>query len=178
MPAPKFKKLTILTLVGFSAIVFFCWLGWQHFFGGGLNFSFFEKENIGEYVLKDGTMGEQIKTGEILKELKGYYLENEAENGHFAMIGIEGREPFPRKVAAVPGDDISFEGANLKVNGNIVKNSAEEPLLFPDTVREELSGAVPQDSYLVVSDQVSPSSFDSRSFGFVKKSQLLSRLKK
>jgi signal peptidase I len=171
MPAPKFKKLTVLTLVEILAIAVLGWLSYRYFFPEK---SYIEKE----YLLKDSTMGGQIAQGESLKEIKGYYEENKVKRGDLVMVKLEGREPFARLVSAVPGDKISFEGAYLELNGEVQKNSKAEAYLFPDTVRDSLSGKVPQDSYLVISDQTSPSSFDSRQFGFVEKSQLQSRLVK
>ena len=58
-----------------------------------------------------------------------------------------------------------------------MENSEGKPFLFPDTIRVSLEGKVPQDSYLVISDQTSPSSFDSRQFGFINKSELSAKLK-
>jgi len=173
-PIFKFKKLIILNLIAILILIF----GYQYFWGGSI-LLFEEKkcyieENL---IIADNTMGNVLTQGLSLKELQGYYEENKVERGDMVMVKLEGRAKFPRKVAAIHGDKVEFEEANLKVNGKVLENSGGNPFLFPDTIRASLEGKVPKDSYLVISDQSSPSSFDSRQFGFVKKSELSAKLK-
>jgi len=169
----RFKGLIILTLITILILV----LGYQYFWGGGISL-FGERKNYteGNLIITDSTMGAVLAEDESLKELRGYYEDNKVERGDIVIVKLEGKAGFPRKVVAVPGDKIEFEEANLKVNEKVLENSEGKPFPFPDTIRTSLEGKVPEDSYLVISDQTSPSSFDSRQFGFISKEELQGKI--
>ena len=131
------------------------------------------------FTITDDTMAPLLNQGETVKELLGYFDCNKAKRRDAVTVKLEGRGVFVRKVVAVPSNKISFEGAFLKVGGNIEENSEGEPYLFADTVRESFEGkVVPKGTYLVLSNQTSPSSFDSRQFGFVTEEQLRGKIVK
>jgi len=176
-PTSKFKTLTILTLIVVFVLVLSIWLMYQHFFGEGILSKLGIKKGYSEETLTiaDDTMNIIAKES-TLKELIGYYEKNKVKRDDIVVVKLEGRAGFPRKIAAVPGDTIEFEGANLKVNGKVLENSEGKPFLFPDIIRDSLEGKVPEDSYLAISDQTSPSSFDSRQFGFIGKEELQGKI--
>jgi len=176
----KYKKIIIISLVEILGLTLLVWLGYQHFYGGGITLKFWERKTYNETSLNitDATMGASLKQGESVKELRGYYEVNKVKRGDFVIVKLEDREEFIRKVVAIPGDEITFEGFNLKVGRNIIENSEQKPYLFPDTIQESLKGKIPKNSYLVLSDQISPSSFDSRQFGFITKEQLQAKIVK
>lgn len=142
---------------------------------------FFEKKcyEKNDLIITDQTMGNLTNQGDNVLEKYNYYKENEVRRGDIVSVKLEGRNSFIRKVVAIPGDEIFFENNNLKTGKiirRIVTNSKGEAYLFPDTIQEEFEGVVPSDSYLVLSDQISPGSFDSRQFGFVSKEQLSGKI--
>jgi len=177
---PKFKKLTVITLIEILILGSLGWLLYQHFFGDGISLKIGTTKCYTEksFTITDSTMAPLLNQGETVKELQGYFDCNKAKRRDAVTIILEDRGVFVRKVVAVSSNKISFEGAFLKVGGNIEKNSEGEPYLFADTIRESFEGKVPKGTYLVLSNQTSPSSFDSRQFGFVTEEQLRGKIVK
>lgn len=170
------RKKIILIILILAIVATWGWFFYQRFFAGKIGVGEKAKIKEIEYQHKDTTMGQVVEQDAALKVLEGYYSQNDVKRGDLVVIKLEGRNDFIRKIAAVPGDKIDFEEANLKINGKIVENSAGQPYLVADTKREQLKGKVPEDSYLVLSDETTPAAFDSREFGFVTKEQLKGKI--
>ena len=179
------NKVIIIIVSVLVVIIAGCFI-YQQFFAGEkakeLGFFTWGKSEIkeGEYEHTDSSMGSLVSQDQELKEYERYYEFNGVKRGDLVVVDLEGRSDFIRRVIAVPGDELGFDGANLKIktfiNWEMVENAEGEFYPFPDTIREALSGKVPNNSFLVLSESTKPSAFDSRQFGFVTREQLKSKL--
>ena len=92
------------------------------------------------------------------------------------------KELFVKKLVGLPGDRIEFEGNYLRLNGRILKNSEGEPYLFSERSKRILKaplegGRIPEGKFLVLSEKVFPTDFDSRQFGYLEKEHILRKVK-
>ena len=114
--------------------------------------------------------------------LEGYYNCNEIERNEVVILEFQTREEsFVKRIAAVPGDILEFQGNYLKLNGEILKNSANEPYLFNERSQRILGiplkdSKVPEGRYLILGEEQDPNAYDSRQFGLVEKAHIKGRV--
>jgi signal peptidase I len=125
--------------------------------------------------IKGTSLEPLILSGTQVKLLKGYYQCNPFQRGDLIVFKLKTRdELFIKKLIGLPGDKIEFENDYLKLNGKILRNSANQPYKFSEQSKRILKiplkqGKIPSGKYLVLSDKTSASSFDSRQFGYLEK---------
>lgn len=105
--------------------------------------------------------------------LKGYYSCNQPEKYdvvYYKHSGLE--EPLLRQIKATPGDKMNFEGCNLKINNETLRNAEGRKYCFEGKRKDllqlytgEISG------YLLLTEKVS-GGFDSTRFGLVSRNSL------
>lgn len=121
-------------------------------------------------TLEDGAFGFSNTLGYKLNGLKRFDV---------VIIYLpEKKEYLVKRVIALPGETVSYQDSQLRINGQII----EEPFLNP--VHKEKYGAqftgnipetkVPENSYYCLGDN-RPNSSDSRVYGAFSKSQIISK---
>jgi signal peptidase I len=174
----KFIKYFLL-IIGLFVIItagFYLWQSnaWKR----GINFSCVKIE---EHNVSGQSMEPLILDGAKAMGLTGYYNCNDARRGDIVILKFQTREEtFIKKIAGLPGDLLEFDGDKLKINGEILKNSAGEAYLFSSASQRIITiplenGRIAQGRYFIMSDEKGPSAFDSRQFGFVEKEILKGR---
>lgn len=125
---------------------------------------------------------QQKITGTNVWELIGYYNCNEIKRGDDAIIKFKTREEtFIKNIVGLPGDSLEFTLENqLKLNKEILKNSALDPYLFSESIQKIIEipledGQIPEGRYLVLGEEKGPQAFDSRQFGFIQMEHLIGR---
>ncbi|MBI2462917.1 MAG: signal peptidase I [Candidatus Spechtbacteria bacterium] len=132
--------------------------------------------------VKGVSMVPLLKDGQKVHSLYGYYSCNPVQRGDVAILAFATRDDLLiKKIGAVPGDEISFQGENALLNGTPLVNSAGQKYVFSSISSNILSkqlqdGKVQNDLYLILGDEIDASSFDSRRFGFVAKDHLEGRV--
>jgi signal peptidase I len=133
----------------------------------------------------DGTsMSPLLKNGQTVISQENFYDCNEIKSGDVVGIHFKTREEdFIKRVVGVPGDSLTCDDSNyLYINGKKVVNSAGQnyklnskakTLLFAPLVDNK----IPKNGYLVLGDDVSSDSFDSRQYGFVDDDHIISKIK-
>jgi len=123
-----------------------------------------------------------ISSGSQVKLLRNYYQCNPFQRGDLVVLKFKSKkELFIKKLMGLPGDRVEFENDYLKLNGKILKNSASQPYKFSEQSKKILkiplkNGRIPPDKYLVLSDQTSKLSFDSRKFGYLEKDHFIGKV--
>ena len=140
---------------------------------------------IEEHKITGHSMEPLLKAETQVRGLEGYYDCNPIEKGQIAIIKFLTREEtFVKKIVGIPGDKLEFTAENqIKLNDEILKNSAGEPYLFSEASQRIIAiplkdGEISEGRYFVLSEEIGPSAFDSRQYGFVQKEHLKGRVVK
>jgi len=183
-----FKKVTgkfgryFLIIFGAALVAaagFFLWqkYGWER----GVDFSCVKIE---EHNIAGASMDPLLVDGQRVKGLVGYYDCNPIERDQIAVLAFQTREElFVKRIAGIGGDKLEFTDGEgqLKINGEIAKNSSGEPYLFSEASQRIITiplkdGRIQEGRYLILSEEKGPNSFDSRQFGFAEKEHLKGRV--
>lgn len=133
-------------------------------------------------LIRGFSMYPLLNNGEEVEALRDYYDCNEPKRGQAAIITFTTREEeFIKKIAAVGGDKLEFDDNNALVNGEILKNSADENYRFSQASIDRLStpldnDKIPMGRYMALGDSIGYNSFDSRQFGFISREFLKGRV--
>lgn len=111
-----------------------------------------------------------LNQSQQIRFLEGFYSCNPVERNDTVYYNHPGMdEDVLRQVRAVPGDEMTFEGCNIEINGQTLRNSDGEEYCFQgkrkallDLYTGEING------YLILTQQ-STGGFDSTRFGLVSK---------
>ncbi|HOI60257.1 MAG TPA: signal peptidase I [Candidatus Pacearchaeota archaeon] len=158
-------------------------------------FAFFKKDIKEEIVNTDcfiarqrtidGTsMAPLLQDRETVTTLENYYNCNEIQKGDVIIFNFKTREgDYIKKVVGMPNDKLQFEEGYIKINGEYVlnsegdkykSNSSQEKILSIPLVDDQ----IPRNGYLVLGDNTGSSTFDSRQFGYINKSQIIGKVNK
>ncbi len=80
---------------------------------------------------------------------------------------------FAKRFVGCPGDELSAEGGEFYINGTRIGVASEVDSLGNPVVSFQFSGVIPEGSYFVLGD--GGNSYDSRYWGFVRKSWIVGR---
>ena len=136
-----------------------------------------------DFIIRGTSLEPLVKDGAMVKGLLGYYQCNPLKRGDLVIFRFKTRkELFVKKLVGLPGDRIEFEGNYLRLNGRILKNSEGEPYLFSERSKKILKAPlegerIPEGKFLVLSEKVFPTDFDSRQFGYLEKEHILGKVK-
>lgn len=176
---PKFLKITFIILglfiVAILAILVYLGSKPTEPKYAEVDFSCVEIE---KHKITGHSLRSLLEEGTEVEGWTGYYECNPIKKGEVAILKFKTREEtFVKKIAGLPGDEIEFVDNQMKLNGEILKNSAGEIYLFSERSQKLLSiplkdGKIPEGRYLVLSEGKGPSAFDSRQYGFVQKEHL------
>ncbi len=138
---------------------------------------------VEKHRIRGSSLEPVFRDGQIVVLLRGYYVCNSPKRGDVVAIKFRTRnEIFVKKLVGLPGDYVRFEGDHLILDGDVLKNSLNEPYLFSDRAIKILSiplegGKIPSNNFMVLGEEVSEEkSFDSRSFGYITKEQMIGRV--
>jgi signal peptidase I len=142
-----------------------------------------------ERIARGNSLTPMIKDGENVKVLFGYYKCSDVKRNDLVLYNYAGNEaPIIKIAKGIPGDKFSLQetkdGWHILINGEVLKNSEDIPYLVAGKRYEMLSlyekdynGVIPQNTYLLLGDQVN-GSFDSTVFGLIEKSDILGKAEK
>ena len=125
-----------------------------------------------------------FENGDEAEALMGYYSCNPVTRNDIVALKFKTREEFFVKILyGLPGDKIEFEEEVLKINGEVAKNSLGEAYVFSEKSKKLISvplkdGEIPNEKYLVLSNQIKSLAFDSRQFSLVEKEHLKGKVSK
>ncbi|MFA4833450.1 MAG: signal peptidase I [Patescibacteria group bacterium] len=136
-----------------------------------------QPENIcvtqAEKIIQGDSMAPMLANGESIILLENYYnCGYPVERGDVVAYNYGGNEnPLIKVVKATSADKVEIFGGRLKINDEIMENSAGQEYNFTEKEREIMSlyiknWHIPQDSFLIFGDNIGDSA-DSRKFGAV-----------
>lgn len=131
-----------------------------------------------ERAIRGNSMFLSFKDGGKAKTFSGYFECNPVKEGQLVVLAFKTREEeFVKRIAAQPGDTLVFEGENGTVNGAVLKNPDGQEYKFSEQSKKFLTiplmeGKIPEGRWMALSDEVGPSAFDSRQYGFVEREHL------
>ena len=140
-----------------------------------------------EMIVRGNSLDPLIKSDQTIKALFGYYDCNKIKIGDIVLFDYAGNKNSVIKIVkGISGDKFelrqSNSGYNIIVNGQIVKNSENEPYLVSGNAYKMLSlyekdykGVIPEDAYLLLGNRIS-GSVDSTTFGLVDKSGIIAKV--
>ena len=134
-----------------------------------------------EKIVNGNSMTPLLKNGGTVILLENYYrCGNHVKNNDLIAYNYAGSEnPLIKKVRATDADIIEIVGNKLKINSEILKNSAGEEYIFSLRELKMLqlyikNSHIPKDSFLIFGDNIHIST-DSRRFGAVSASNFLGK---
>jgi len=145
------------------------------------------KYSIEIRTVRGSSMEGLFAPGEEIKIAKGFYACNEIKRGDVVVYNFSGNEnPIIKNVKAVPGDLFALkeqEGSwTIEINGNNLKNSADELYLLGEKEHQMLSlyekdyqGKIPPETYLILGN-IPSGTMDSSRFGLVGKKDILGKV--
>ena len=140
-----------------------------------------------EMIVRGNSLDPLIKSDQTIKALFGYYDCNKIKICDIVLFDYAGNKNSVIKIVkGISGDKFelrqSNSGYNIIVNGQIVKNSENEPYLVSGNAYKMLSlyekdykGVIPEDAYLLLGNRIS-GSVDSTTFGLVDKSGIIAKV--
>jgi len=174
------NKKYFLIIIGIVLIIGVGFYFWQSYaWKMGIDVSCVEVE---EHNIKGFSMEPLLVDGQRVKGLVGYYDCNEIKKGDIVILEFKTREEiFVKRIIGLPADELIFENGQAKLNGEVLKNSIEEPYLFSERSQRIITiplkeGKIREGRYLVLGEEEDSSAFDSRQFGFVEKEHLIGRV--
>ncbi len=133
----------------------------------------------------DGTsMSPLLQNGETVTTFENYYDCNEIKKGDILIFNFKTREgDYIKKIVGMPNEKLEFEEGYIKINGEYVLNSAGNKYKLNSSQQKILSiplvdNQIPRNGYLVLGDNTGSSTFDSRQFGYINKSQIIGKVNK
>ncbi len=140
-----------------------------------------------ERIVRGNSLTGVIEPGETVKILFGYYDCNEIKRDDFILYRYAGNEnPLIKIVKGIPEDKFELRktdgGWNILINGEILKNSKNQPYLLDERdyrmlflYEKDYKGKIPDNAYLLLGNLAS-GSLDSTHFGLVDKSDILGKV--
>jgi len=140
-----------------------------------------------ERIVRGNSLNPLLEPGDTIRVIFGYYDCYPVAREDIVLFDYAGNQnPVIKIVKGISGDKFELRvregGWNIIVNNQIVKNSEGKPYLISGNAYQMLAlyekdykGAIPEDAYLLLGDQVS-GSIDSTRFGLVDKSDILGKV--
>lgn len=132
----------------------------------------------------DGTsMSPLLQNGETVITYENFYNCNEIQKGDIIIFNFKTREgDFIKKIVGMPNEKLEFEEGYIKINGEFFLNSEGSKYKLNSSQEKILSipltnNQIPRNGYLVLGDNTSSSTFDSRQFGYINKDQIIGKVK-
>ncbi len=136
-----------------------------------------------EHRVRGTSLQPVLMNGQEVVLLRGYYDCNPVRRGDIVAIKFKTRtEIFVKRIVGLPGDEVRFEGVHLFLNGNLLRNSNNQPYVFSERAKKILSiplqnGKIPANSFLVLGEEVNEEdSFDSRFFGYISRGHIVGKV--
>ncbi|HOI60250.1 MAG TPA: signal peptidase I [Candidatus Pacearchaeota archaeon] len=133
----------------------------------------------------DGTsMSPLLQNGETVTTYENFYDCNEIQKSDIIIFNFKTREgDYIKKIVGMPNEKLEFEEGYIKINGEFVLNSEGSKYKLNSSQQKILSiplvdNQIPRNGYLVLGDNVSNGTFDSRQFGYINKSQIIGKVNK
>jgi signal peptidase I len=135
---------------------------------------------IEEKIVRGNSLEPLIKNGETIEVLFGYYDCHSIQRNDIVLYSYSGnKNPIIKIIKGIPGDKFSLKKTNngwyILINGEILKNSQNQPYIFDEQGYKILSlyekdykGIIPEDAYLILGN-LPQGSVDSSHFGLVGK---------
>ena len=136
-----------------------------------------------EKTVEGDLMNPMLSTGSKINLLVSYYECNEVERGDLISYDYKGgKSPMIKIVYALGGDKLEFQNNNLLINGEVMKNSADEIYFFQENEINMISlyiqdGKLIDSAFLIFGDNTKDS-IDSRKFGAVSKQDFFGKFEK
>ena len=134
-----------------------------------------------EKIIQGDSMAPMMANGESIILLENYYkCGYPVKRGEVIAYNYGGSEnPLIKVVKATSADKVEIFGGRLKINDEIMKNSAGQEYNFTGKEREIMGlyikdGRIPPDSFLIFGDNIGDSA-DSRKFGAVSPEDFLGK---
>lgn len=135
------------------------------------------------YMVDGKSMEPTLDDGNMLAVNRIAYSVKKVKRFDVVVFHANKDEDYVKRIIALPGDEVEYRDNTLYINGKAVeepfleKKKRENSEYTQDFTLKQLTGktAVPDDALFVMGDN-RPESFDSRSFGFVYKDQLVGRV--
>jgi signal peptidase I len=143
---------------------------------------------IEEKIVRGNSLEPLIKDGETIEVLFGYYDCYPIQRNDIVLYSYSGnKNPIIKIIKGIPGDKFSLKKTNngwyILINGEILKNSQNQPYIFDERGYKMLSlyekdykGIIPEDAYLILGN-LSQGSLDSSYFGLVGKKDILGKVR-
>ncbi len=140
-----------------------------------------------ERTVRGSSLSPLIKSNQTIKALFNYYDCYEIKRGDIVLFDYAGNKNSVIKIVkGISGDKFELRqlnsGYNIIVNGQIIKNSENEPYLVSGNAYKMLSlyerdykGVIPENAYLLLGNRIS-GSVDSTTFGLVDKSGIIAKV--
>jgi len=132
----------------------------------------------------DGTsMSPLLQNGETVTTYENFYNCNEIQKGDIIIFNFKTREgDYIKKIVGMPNEILEFEEGYIKINGEFVLNSEGSKYKLNFSQEKILTipledNKIPRNGYLVLGDNVSNGTFDSRQFGYINKDQIIGKVK-
>lgn len=154
-----------------------------------LSIFFFQNNSVGkfvgqksEFIVNGSSMQPMFSHGEVVNVVDDYYKNNTVERGDIVLFKHSANENLLIKVVkATDKDFLEIKDKNLLINGDVMKNSVGQIYIFQPNEIKMLGlyiedGYLPKDTVFVFGDNITDSK-DSRNFGAVPKSYIISLIK-
>lgn len=126
-----------------------------------------------------------IHNGEKVKVLFNYYDCHPLQRGDIVVLhfALRPNKLYLKRLLGLPGDKIKIVDNRLWINGHLIKTYEGKTYLFtPKQIRKITAplrdSTINPGYYLVLSNQVSSTAFDSRFFGYVEKHHIVGKIVK
>ena len=143
---------------------------------------------IEEKIVRGNSLEPLIKDGETIEVLFGYYDCHPIERNDIVIYFYAGNEnPIIKIIKGITGDKFSLKKTNngwyILINGEILKNSENQPYIFDDQgyrllslYEKDYKRIIPEDAYLILGN-LPQGSLDSSHFGLVGKKDILGKVR-
>ncbi len=143
---------------------------------------------IEEKIVRGNSLEPLIKDGETIEVLFGYYDCHPIQRNDIVLYSYSGnKNPIIKIIKGIPGDKFSLKKTNngwyILINGEILKNSENQPYIFDDQgyrllslYEKDYKGIIPEDAYLLLGN-LPQGSLDSSHFGLVGKKNILGKVR-
>ena len=143
--------------------------------------------DVKEKIVRGNSLAGLIEDSQIIKIFFDYYDCNEVQRDDVIAYDYPGSsEPIIKIIKAISGDRFDFQeiegGWRILINGEILKNSQNQPYLINEQghkmlslYQEDYNGVIPEKVYLILGNLTS-GTMDSTRFGLVHKNDFLGKV--
>lgn len=122
------------------------------------------------------SMKPNFNDGDVLLLSKSHYKVFKIKRSDVVSLKDNNSKNFIKRIVGLPGEHVEFKNNELYINNKKVKEDYIKDVKTDDFLLENIGyDIIPEDMYLVLGDN-RENSLDSRSFGLVKKEDLLGKV--